>query len=85
MADYEMNINNQKTNKQTKPTHPSVGRVNPLLFWGVAMLLSEIILKRKFIRGEAAALKHKALRTQYHRKDTCQKLQQHRRNHIFPR
>lgn len=37
------------------------------------MLLSESILRRKFVRGGVATLKYKALCVQYQRNDTCQK------------
>lgn len=45
MADYAMTtvINNLRLQKKYPP---SVGRPNPLLFWAVAVLPSDFILKR---------------------------------------
>ena len=62
MADCKMTINHPKKGKNKTKKRPSVGGMNPLLICGVALLLiSEFILRRKFVSRGAAALKCKTL------------------------
>lgn len=68
MVDCQMTINKQKGYLLVGLTH----------FCSETQLcfIPEFILRRKSVSGRAAALKYKALCTEYHRNGTCQKLQE---------